>query len=688
VTDEQPQPPSEKPSPYPPPSGADEAFPFEEYMDDYYAESDEHLLSLRRGLAGLETSLQEGRPPDPAIFDRLLISFHTLKGLSGMVSYADAEHLAHDLESLLRHLRGGEAQLTSEALAVLADGVKALAQVIAAHREGTPSPNIEGVLERLYRLAPAPLRPGPPASAAGPAQAASDLSPAAAVWRFSFTPTHELAERGVNVNLVRSRLLQMGELIEAVPIVTEEGKISFQFTLLAPEDEATFAAWAEDGVTYARLPGGVTPEQQSQSPQTSAAPAGGSGSAAAGDGMPPPHSPSLAPPNFVRVDLSRLDELMNLVGELVMSRARLEDNLARVEGHLSRSHFRTLMQVNHDMERQLRYLREGIMRVRMVPIGDVFERLQFLIRDMAREHGKHVSLRVSGQETELDKLVVERIVDPLLHMVRNAVSHGLELPEEREAAGKPAAGAIELHASTSGDIVILEIADDGHGVDTAAVTAKARAQGLLADDAPPLEGEELLSALCAPGFSTRGEADLDAGRGVGMAVVRSVIRSLGGSISLSTQAGAGTRFTIRLPLTLTITDALILSQSGQRFAIPHAAVSEVIDVPLDAVTTLENNQIMPYHDGVLPLLYLSDLFGQPRTGGSGQLVAVVVGEGAGSLGVVVDRVLGQQEIVVRSMIDPLLHVPGIAGATELGDGRVVLILDATALLQIQSQPKR
>jgi two-component system chemotaxis sensor kinase CheA len=273
----------------------------------------------------------------------------------------------------------------------------------------------------------------------------------------------------------------------------------------------------------------------------------------------------------------------------------------------------------------------------------------------------------------VDKFLVERMMDPVLHLVRNAVSHGIEPADERRAAGKSEAGRLTLSAASVGDLVTLEIADDGRGVDVEAVRRRARTAGIPVGDAP-LEGLELLDILCAPGFSTRDTADRAAGRGVGMGVVKGAVRELGGTLTLDTAPGQGTRFLIELPLTLAITDAIIAAVGGQMFAVPQASVREVIDVSADAVRVLENHEIIPYRGGVLPLLRLSTLFGlTPRPGRS--LHVFVIGHGAAGLGVAVDRIHAQREIVVRPMADPLIRAEGITGATDLGDGRVVLILD-------------
>jgi two-component system chemotaxis sensor kinase CheA len=313
------------------------------------------------------------------------------------------------------------------------------------------------------------------------------------------------------------------------------------------------------------------------------------------------------------------------------------------------------------------------MRVRLVPIGEIFRRMPFVVRDLARETGRRVRLDLQGQETEIDKFLIERMMDPVLHLVRNAVSHGFELPAERAAAGKPEEGTLTLAAASVGHTVVLEIADDGRGIDAEAVAARARAMGL---DVPsgPLDSRTILDLICAPGFSTREESDRASGRGVGMAVVKTTVEELNGSLTLQTAPGEGTRFVIELPLTLSITDALIAHVGARTFAVPQANVREVIEIEPAAIRTVERHEIAPFRGGSLPVVRLSRLFGiaeRPRRA----LHAFVVGSGQDAVGIVVDRVSGQREIVVRSMADAIIQADGVAGATDLGDGRVVLILN-------------
>ena len=655
---------------------------FAQFLDDYFAECDEHLTLVRRHLLALEE--QAGRAGvDQPLLDELFRSFHTLKGISGMVSLSEAEQLAHHMESYLRALRHGEARLGGEGVEALMAGVLTLEQVIAARRKEEAVPGIDAAVARLQAVMSEPASETAPPTPEGAADSAAGAESGggaprrekARAWRFEFTPTPALSERGVNVNSVRARLQEVGEILQAAPHVRGQGGIVFEFVVATDADESAFGGWREDNLTYAPVEESArdetqTPPRPGPAPDAEEAGARAPFSASAGGAM-------LAPSNVVRVDLARLDELMRLIGELVTSRARMEDGLRQLRRSVPPAEWRALQETSMAMARQLRDLREGVMRVRMVQVGEIFERMKFVVRDLTRESGKQIRLELHGQETEIDKFLVERMMDPLLHLVRNAVSHGLETAAERVAAGKTPEGRLTLRAATAGDNVLIEIADDGRGVDAERVLARARARGLVAGDAP-LDDELLLRLICAPGFSTRDEADRASGRGVGMDVVGGAVAELGGTLTLSTERGRGTRFTVELPLTLAVADALIASVGGQRFAFPQSAVREIIEVEPSAVKVLENNEIVSYRGGVLPLVRLARLFDlgeQPER----PFHVFVVGSGAQAVGLAVERVIGQREIVVRGLNDPLVRVAGVAGATDLGDGRVVLILDVAAL---------
>ena len=625
-------------------------------MDDYFAECDDHLRTARRALLVLSDAAGERRS-DAAALDQLFRSVHSLKGLSGMVELREAERLAHEMESYLRAAQRAETALTSAGVESLIAGTRTLEQVIEARRDGQGAPAVEATLERLAALVQAE-RPDAGAAAVT-ASAAEPAGAGLATWRVRYVPTPDLIARGINVNVIRAKLQEAGRIVQATPHVTPGGGIAFEFVVATAQPEPALRAWQEEGLTVEPM-------------------------GAARDDAPPPAVPvdtvsgpaTVAPSHFVRVDLTRLDELMRVIGDIVIARARLADNLARIERHVPAAEWRALQENGIAIERHLRDLREGVMRVRLVPIAQVFERMIFIVRDLAGEQGKRVKLDLHGHATEIDKFLIERMMDPLLHLIRNAITHGVESPAERAAAGKPEQACLTLRASTAGDLVVIEVEDDGRGIDAGLVAARARALGRHVEDA--LDTLTLLDLICSPGISTREEADRASGRGVGMSVVRNAVHALGGTMVLETEPGRGTRFTLQLPLTLAITEALIATVADRTFAVPQGAVSEVIEVEPSTVRQLENNEIVPYRGGILPLLRLVRLFGLPERARP-RLYAFVVGRGAAAVGIVVDRVIGQREIVVRTFSDPFIKVEGVAGATELGDGHMVLIIDVLAL---------
>lgn len=637
--------------------------PFTEFIDDFFAECDEHLTLVRRRLLDMEQFVQHGSV-DRGLLDDLFRAFHSLKGLAAMVGVSAVEQLAHHMEGYLRQLRQGQAPFSSDALETLIDGTRTLEQAVAARRASAPAPEIGQISARLAALAARSSAPAAPAPAHAPsADEQEQLAGAAArgdqVWQISFVPSPALAERSINVNTVRARLQALCQLIRAAPRVTGAGGIAFEFLVAGRLDQATLDAWSVDGVSYA--PYAPVAEAVATAPTT----------ASASSSLPS------APATIIRVDLARLDDLMQQVGELIVSRARLEEQIGGLAAHAPMAEWRALQETGQQIERQLRSMRAAVMRVRMVPIGDAFARMQFVVRDLAHDLGKQVALELSGQQTEIDKYVVDRMLDPLLHLVRNAISHGLEAPAERVAGGKPATGKIALRALAAGDLVTIEIDDDGRGIDAAQVVSRARELKLLGDEVA-LEQADVLELLCAPGFSTRTQADRVSGRGVGMDVVWNTVHELGGTLALTTRPGQGTRFTIQVPLTISIVDALIVMAGGRRFAVPLPTVREIIRFETSEITPLERNELLLYRGAALPLIRIARRFRLP-TAGQQHLYACVIDNGHGPVGLVVERLLGKREIVVRPITDPLAQVVGVAGATELADGEIVLILDTAAL---------
>ncbi len=747
---------------------------FEDFLEDYFAECEEHLAVVRRELLALESFVNQSQI-ERSHLNQLFRCFHSLKGLSGMVGVGLAEELAHIMEGYLRVLRDQAIVLSPDGFEALIAGTKLLEQVIVCYRTQASPPDITSVVSQLTavisnekfqpQLVTQPTAPLVQLKPQEQAEIETAIANGQTLWHFIFSPNSQLSEQGIRVNTVREQLQTWAKLIYVAPRMSTDNKILFDFVLATPDPEIPSEITENPGLTYQPL---ITHQsegrrqeaegrrqeaegrrqeaegrrqeaegrrQEAEEKQSSSAPSAPSASPA----LPAPPAPlaSPAPPapssNLVRVELPKLDDLMRMVGELVMSRARLAENLKDLTDHLPSHRMRALQEVNQMLERQLRDLRQGVMQIRLVPIGETFARMQFVVRDLVRTSQKQVTLEIHGEETEIDKFVVERMLDPLLHLVRNAVSHGIESESERLQAGKSAQGKIALRATTSGEMVIIEIEDDGRGVDVEKVLERGHAKGLLLepeesneilhpfsdlgtqDDYDPLV---LLSILCSPGFSTKEQADLTSGRGVGMSIVKNTVQELGGSLGLETSKGKGTRFTIQLPLTLAIADALIVTFGGQTFAIPQSFVQEIKEVTQTEITVFENNEIIPYRNTILPLMRLTQLLEgftvtphqspvtPHNTVTSQQLInsssaspapptssapsasllhqkIVVVGFGGNLIGMVVEGIVGLREIVVRPLTDPLVQVMGIAGATELGDGCVVLILDVGVLIRLK-----
>jgi two-component system chemotaxis sensor kinase CheA len=651
-------------------TGGGEGF-FGQFIEDYFSECDEHLATARRALLALESAVAEGAPW-PSLHG-LFRSLHTLKGLSGMVGDASAERVAHALEDALRSLGAEHAAGVEVAgrLDLLFDGVTALERCVDAHRKGEPRPDVGPLVVALERGAsPAPKQARAQASAT-PTETTQGAAQTV-VHHFEFVPSAELTARGIGVEAVRTRLLALGAVLDAKPRIVANG-VAFDFTVAVPGGVSPDEGWRDDGIRWTVVDDAVATHAESA--------AGGASvdAAATSAGAPTPFTVA-APASVVRVELSRLDDVMRLVGDLVVSRSRVDDALRQASTRGAAAMLDVLAETNCAMERQLRQLREGVMRIRLVPVGEVFERLRFAARDAIRESGKEARLVFQGHSTEIDKVVVDRLLEPLLHLVRNALSHGIEPADRRVALGKPAEGTLTLRAAASGDRIHIVVEDDGAGIDMERVATRARARGLLASD-EVLTGERLLDVLCAPGFSTRDAADRTSGRGVGMDVVRSAVRALSGELTVKSVAGRGTTFMIELPLTLMILDALLVDVSGQQMAVPQPSLREILQVDTASIVTFENNDVVRYRDGVLPIVTLARLFDFPETEGA-SCYLLVVGTEAAPMGLRVDRLVGLREIVVHPVTDPLVAMPGVAGATDLGNGRVSLILDTEALLQM------
>ncbi|MDA8227252.1 MAG: chemotaxis protein CheA [Desulfitobacterium hafniense] len=384
----------------------------------------------------------------------------------------------------------------------------------------------------------------------------------------------------------------------------------------------------------------------------------------------------------IRVDTARMDNLINLVGEMVITRTRLvQIGLDLKDKYRMENLVGSLNETNVYLGRLMNDLQESVMRLRMVPIGTVFNRFPRLVRDLARKTGKEIDLVLKGEDTELDKTVVEVIGDPLMHLIRNSVDHGIESPAERKAAGKPEVGTVTLDAYHEGNHIAILISDDGAGLPLKIIHQKAIQKGLVGEK-EELSDNDIANLIFLPGFSTADKITDISGRGVGMDVVKKALNNLGGMVDISTKKGQGTTFTIRLPLTLAIIQALLVEVGTEIYAVPLSSVLETLLVNRDEIKTVGGLPMVQLRGNTLPLISLQEKFDlpAPKTP-SDEVFVVVVGLGDKALGLIVDELRGQQEIVIKSLGDFLNNLPGIAGATILGDGKVTLILDIGSLIQ-------
>lgn len=631
-----------------------------ELLNDFYAECDELLRGIRAALTTLGAGPDQGEEKVTQL-ELLYRSVHTLKGIAAIAGVGPAEQLAHAMEDLLRALLRTDLSLASAHLDLLLDAAGALEEIIRSHQRNEPPTSCAELADALRSAAGTSVvitaeRPQPGvAPAARPADVVElargrGLQP----WRCTFTPSAALDARGVNVNSVRDRLHEIGEILSAEPLVRPNASIVFVFTVGLRGEPARLESWAADGVIF-------EPVADEHTERTASPLAVG--------GMP--GGAVLTSSRLVRVDLTRLDELMRITGELVIQRSRLEERIQhQFGGHES------LKEVDLGLARSLRDLRKAISRVRLVPIAEIFTRLPLIVRDLARGSDKRARVVLEGEHTEIDKYVAERLQEPLLHLARNAFTHGVETPAERVAAGKPAEATILLHAVRKGDSVVVRIRDDGRGLAAPQIAARAKALGVRVPER--LDPAGMLQILTVPGFTTQERADRAAGRGMGMAVVATTLRELGGSMSLESTVGQGTQFELRLPLSISIVDVIIVVIGAELCAVPQTAVDEIVQIPAAERRSIKQTEVVPYRGGLLPILRLRAVFGLPARDAE-NLTLLVLATERGAIGLLVDAVRSKREVVVRPLSDPLVRVPGIGGATELGDGRPILILEPNAL---------
>lgn len=625
------------------------------YAELFLTESREHLSAINHLLLELERS-PNATEPVTAIFRAV----HTIKGMSATMGYTAVAELSHELETLLDRVRQGKVKVTPELLDTCFAAADALERAIedgAQGGSGGTEADVEPLMARLRALAGAGKeKSGKATTAPSVREATGQL---VTVHLEADTPL-----KGARAFLIVKRAESLGAVHDVVPSVkalqAEQFDRSFTLRIDTVADRATIertirSVGSVEQVTVQSAGAAATPESSEalSAPRQAPEPAG-------------------RPARHVRMDLRRLDNMMNLIGELVITRGRL-DQLARQIDDPS------LVETMDQATRLISELQDEIMLSRMVPVWQVFDRFPRLVRDAARSSGKEVELVVEGKDIELDRSMLDEIGDPVVHLLRNAIDHGIESPAERQAKGKPPVGRLTLSASRERSSVVVRVTDDGRGIDRAKVLEKARKMGLLEDGRAELTDDELIRLIGKPGFSTADKVTDLSGRGVGIDVVYTRVRALGGSVEIKTAAGVGTTVTMRLPVTLAIVRALLARVDQETYAVPITHVRETVSLDRTRPRAVRGAEVLPLRDDVLPLTRFRQLVDLPADDARGTQV-IVLEAGDRRLGLVVDELTGQQDIVVKQFDAVRGGTTIFSGATILPDGSPALILDVGSLL--------
>ncbi|WP_343576180.1 chemotaxis protein CheA [Pseudomonas sp.] len=604
----------------------------EQFLQVFFEETDEHLATLELLLIGLDLD-----QPDAEALNGIFRAAHSIKGSSGMFGFDDLTAVTHELETLLDRIRCGQTALRAEMIGVFLEARDVLQRLLDAHRDQCPDPSVpvQATVERLR------------AWLAEPSSAPTDDG----FGLFNDAP--------------------------GTPEASAIGDDAFGFFDDAPGTPSTTPASSEDFGFFDDAPGTPSASEAPTAPASTPVPAPAKPVAATRA-----DSRSEGESSSIRVSVEKIDSLINLVGELVITQAML----SQLSEDLDPSHYERLQQALAQLEHNTRDLQESVMSIRMLPISFIFSRFPRLVHDTSARLGKQVELILQGEHTELDKSVIEKLSDPLTHIVRNSIDHGIETPAERLAAGKPAQGSVKLAASHQGGSVVVEISDDGRGLSRERILAKAREKGMAVQDS--MTDAEVWQLIFMPGFSTAETVTELSGRGVGMDVVRRNIQAMGGRIEIDSAPGMGTRLCIRLPLTLAILDGLIVAVEKVNYVIPLTYIVESLQARADDVRGMAGDEaaVIRVRGEYLPLFSLHELLHIDATPLPPEQAIVVILESEGkSFALQVDELVGQQQVVIKSLEQNFRRIDGIAGATIMGDGSVALILDVDALPRLAAQ---
>lgn len=667
---------------------------------EFAAEAQETIEAFGRTLLDLEAQQKAGGAPQPDSINEAFRVMHTLKGISSLFGKQDITELSNDLEEILDSIRMGRQHLDAQALDLLFDAVDLLTGLVSGEVEDD-SAGMTSFRERLLQRA---------------AGASPDEFMALEIGEIGLSPDllqtlteyeeHRLQEnlqQGRRLYLIhgdfdvttidseleelRNRLKALGEVITCLPSDEEvsEDRIGLDLMLASSVDVSNVEQVAESLGSRASEIGTGTTAPSAQVPQPT--------SDWASQEIEPVQDSIRSLSQTVRVNIHKLDRLMNTVGELTLVRNELMDVLQEVtRDEMDLDTPRRFVRQMRIFQRRMDDLQRGILEVRMVPLNQIFDKLARVVRKLSREFDKEIAFYVSGGETEIDKLIVEELSDPLMHIMRNCIDHGVESPIDRTAKGKPAEGMVALRAYPRGNHVVIEVEDDGAGIDPDAILEAALRRGFVdAESAEEMSRREILNLIFMPGFTTRAEVGAISGRGVGMDVVKTNLLRLSGLVDVISEPGMGTRITLTLPITLAIIRALLVQVANVTYAIPLSTVLEIYPIRKGQVSTIEGREVVTLRGATLPLLRLEPLFGleaapSPAAESAGaeptedREFVVVVGMAQHRVGLVVNELEQQQDIVIKSLGKALSGVPGIAGATELGGRRTVLVLDIAALV--------
>ena len=615
----------------------------QEILEDFLVEAFELIEQIDHDLVELESN-----PEDLELLNRIFRVAHTVKGSSSFLNFDVLTKLTHHMEDVLNKARHGELKITPDIMDVVLESVDMMKALLRSIRERgndvDAGVNISDICDRLTAI-----------------NEGKDIS--------SSKPKEEVKEEAKEPSAMdQEPEVDVNSLSEA----EVEAEIERLLKVRKAEDQARREKQKQNEQSEAPAPKVETSAPKESKPQQK-------------ESNTPAQSSASAVEQTIRVEVKRLDNLMNLIGELVLGKNRLlkiyDDVEERYEGE---KFLEELNQVVSQLSLVTTDIQLAVMKTRMLPIAKVFNKFPRMVRDLSRELGKQIDLEISGEETELDKSIVEEIGDPLVHIIRNSCDHGIEDPKDRLAAGKPEKGVIELKAYNEGNHIVVEIVDDGKGIDALAVKMKALERGLITErEVDNMTDKEAFSLIFKPGFSMAKQVTNVSGRGVGMDVVKTNIEKLNGIIDIDSEVGRGTIMKLKIPLTLAIIQSLLVGSQEEFYAIPLASVKETVRVPVDDIYTIEGKNVLRLRDEVLSLVRLSDLFGVKQIFESGdQTYVVVINVADSKLGIIVDSLIGQEEIVIKSLGNYLQNIRGIAGGTIRGDGKVTLIVDVGMIMDM------